>query len=108
QKFGLFETWDETEDTALFWVGHLGLTAYHVVASSMDVFRAKLDNRVGTLPGHRMLQSHRLQWSKLHGLPTSLCHHLNRNAVLKVGNLFKFFWLDLLCLQHRFVQGIVG
>src|SRR5262245_1770991 len=99
KKLCLLQTWNHAKHPLLLPVGQFSLKPHEVVTGAMGVFRSELDHCKGSRTRLRILESHRLQRTELHGLAAPFGHYFDWDTPFKIGGLFKFFGLNFLCRE---------
>ena len=89
QKFGVFETRNQTEYALLLAELQVILESDNVVAGLHQIFLAKLDHRVRPSSGDRVFQSHRPHRTEPKRFVPPSCQFFNRKTGFKVLRLFK-------------------
>ena len=108
RELGVLQAGDHAEDLGLRPVLQLGLEADHVEQGSKRIVLAQLDDGVGLDQRiARIGQADRLHRAVPQGLATTLCHDLDRQAAIEIGDVLPVLELGLGTAQQGVDEGLV-
>ena len=85
-EFGLFESWDEPQDTLLLYVFEICLEANHIVQGACQVVLSQLHDRMRPPAGARIFETDRAHGAKCECLLTPCGKDFDRQATLKISS----------------------